>query len=406
MSAFGSVASASTVVTNHSQLQNAINNAPADGTLHHITITDSFILEGTISIADGRNILLSSQSGRHTLYAPQEGRHFRVLGENTHLTLENITLDGGNRGDDFRGGIIVEQGGKLTLGSGSLVQNNHSNAYGGGVEVLRFSHLTIAGGVVRDNTTSLNGGGIWMTNSGMFYMAAGEISNNHSNAHGGALRLSSRVGDPADSIGTGSFVITGGSILGNTANRNGGGFSLNHPQMTVELAGQTLFRGNVSTGDGGAIHSNAKEYLQLTETTVFYGNSASVSSLPPTNLSLWANIQTTARTTSLGEQTWLLNNYDINFLFEGFVLRFYLQGGHVNGVSTVQTYHFDIGTRPNMSPPTPERQGYVFLGWGSSPDGVVIDPLDLSSIEVDSSFYARWQEVQGRIQGVKFALDN
>ncbi|MBP3873039.1 MAG: Cna B-type domain-containing protein [Lachnospiraceae bacterium] len=188
-----------------------------------------------------------------------------------NLTLENITLDGLSEGGVVAESPLIEvDGGKLTLGRGSLLKNNiHTgrtdlhdkpNAAGGILGKNKAS-IILDGGAVTDNEAGF-GGGITLTKGTSLMMKAGEISRNR------AVRR--YHGQDSDAAGGGVFLggdtymeFSGGRISENHSDRYGGGISLGgyttntvstdkDKKATLNMTGGEI-DGNVSSGNGGGI---------------------------------------------------------------------------------------------------------------------------------------------------------
>ncbi len=162
-----------------------------------------------------------------------------------NLTLKNITIDGmgGVTADfdnnkntpDTKGAgsvtatraLINVSGGKLTLETGAVLQNNNSaNLFAcGGVFVDTYSTLIMNGGTIVGNTTAQNGGGVYVE-GGTFTMFGGVISDNTASSGGGVYvkhDTGTDMNTGNDFSMPGTFNMSGGTIMGNTANTNGGG---------------------------------------------------------------------------------------------------------------------------------------------------------------------------------------
>ena len=239
------------------------------------------------------------------------------LRPDSHLTLENIVIDGnkaaienGTSEEEFWQNAIIgnsagaEGGSKLTLNAGAVIQNNIAQRWGSGISA--WNGMTIEmndGAIIQNNETdgAQYGGGIFLANSCTFTMNGGEIKNNVGNRGGGVALMASEMtmkggtisgnktyrnpGVGNDSYGAGiyisdyetvsgvagssnditpmpaTFTMNGGSITNNTAQDYGGGI-LAFPQgsrvaknekCTVNLNGGTISDNSVSSGSGGGL---------------------------------------------------------------------------------------------------------------------------------------------------------
>ena len=190
-----------------------------------------------VVIPSNKEITLKSDiSGTHTIKMQyNKERHFDVQGK---LTLENITLDGGQVG----GGLNVAK--TLNMNAGSTVQN------------CRAINL---------NSNAGSGGGVYVTSSGTLTM------NNGSTISGNLAQNSdSKVGCGGGVyVEGGTLTMNGGTISGNTGNigtndGDGGGVFIKGGTMTMEngslIDGNFASTGNVNTSGttnyacGGAMY--------------------------------------------------------------------------------------------------------------------------------------------------------
>ena len=168
--------------------------------------------------------------------------------------------------EDYEEIIIVNEGGKLTLDSGTLQGNGDEDCRIVDVESGTF---IMNGGSVMGNTYNGDGAGIYI-NEGSFTMNGGSISDNHgdnSNDYGGAIyfdgstdsRLVIRGGEifgnssyygGAVYIDDGYAEFTGGKIYNNTA-RMVGAIEIADTANAVTLAGDLLVTGNKSVDENG-----------------------------------------------------------------------------------------------------------------------------------------------------------
>ncbi len=175
-----------------------------------------------------------------------------------NLTLKNIVIDGNKNGADAgKSSLVKVSGGTLTLGEGSVLQNNKltQNDYpysGGAVRVEEKGTVNVRGGTIRGNT-AVWGGGIYALD-GTVNVESGSITDNH------AVKLDSE--DPSGGgIATwyqSSVNISGGTISNNTSEGNGGGLSLGVSRVSgdeysvLTMTGGT-FEGNVANDSGGGL---------------------------------------------------------------------------------------------------------------------------------------------------------
>lgn len=257
-------------VDSYSTLSAAIGHAPTDGTPYTIAVTGDIVFTAVITVANGRNVIIESDS-----YGPWKliknsgsgsdltsGRHFLVNGSTAAnigiLTLANIVLDGSGA----YGGINVGHnsstifGGILYLNEGAVIQNcsNTNAANGGGITVYNGGTAIVNGGTISGNRKNMTngGGGVYMSGAdSSFTMNYGTISGN--NAAGG--NTNSYSGGGISAYGSGTININGGKICDNEAAYNGGGVNIGG-SVQFNMSGGEI-SGNVATGysssNGGGV---------------------------------------------------------------------------------------------------------------------------------------------------------
>jgi hypothetical protein len=186
----------------------------------------------------------------------------RVLATSGNVTLENITLTGGN-GQVAGTGIWVDSG-TLTLKTGAVVTDNGSTTTtrGGGVLVNYGATLNLEGGTISKNWTGKDhtwGGGGGLFVYGTANLISGLITGNSSENDGGGVIVGgpetkgtgkygvvnmykdmvvsfNNAKDEGGGIGVdygGKFYMYGGSIISNTSKNTGGGLRLEHGYVEV-----------------------------------------------------------------------------------------------------------------------------------------------------------------------------
>jgi len=226
----------------YAQLQNAIDSAlPGEPTV--INLTSSFNFNGTITITDGKDIIIQPNGAMgRTLTQLQNVRHFQIR-KIASLTLEEgVTLDGNH----LAGGVSVGSGTNFTM-NGSSIVNNNSRSAGGAVN--SSGHFIMNGGSISDNVGT-NGGGV-NNQYGNFTMNGGTISYNRGTNGGGIYTQR-------------SISITEGIIYDNTATTNGGGVYL-ISSGTSTLRDVTISN-NTAVRNGGGIFTSVN--LTVTEGTI------------------------------------------------------------------------------------------------------------------------------------------
>ena len=291
-----------TVVSNETELRNAIKNAQTGKSVVIAIDQDITLTESTLTIPVNKDITLTSnkESELYKLIGTSYDEHGVIVGgssvstitveSNGTLKLEGISVTH----TDTRVGyvITVNENGKLIMYNGLIsskiggvyntgtflmqggeISNNYalngggvrnrgifrmsggeisgnSGAIGGGIYnwggavVGGDQHggsFTLSGGRISSNTAGRGGG---VGNHGIFVMSGGEISNNNATVNGGGLTN-------GQIIAKASFEMSGGKILGNTAEKGGGVY--NFFNSTTSLSGLGVISNNNATTFGGGI---------------------------------------------------------------------------------------------------------------------------------------------------------
>jgi len=205
-------------------------------------------------------------------------RHF-TIGAGGILTLQNITLDGGNIGGGITFSTIDRT---LILNSGAIIQNCVSATHGGGISANQTgSIIKVNTGVIIRNNAALSGNGGGIYTIGEITMTGGKINNNFARLSGGGIYTSNATAN--------AVVISGGEIHGNwtgddstSAGATGGGIHANAAGSKITLSGTTSFAGNginnngkITTGYGGAIDTSG--LLEITGDVVINYNASMMS---------------------------------------------------------------------------------------------------------------------------------
>jgi len=179
----------------------------------------SLTIEGNGFTVDGQDIWLV--------------RPFSIA-SNTTVTLQNITISGGNVKYGSGG---IHNDGILTLSHSTVSGNTGGN--GGGIEnqgTLTVSHSTVS------NNSAYNAGGIYNDNADMLTISHSTISSNAAGGNGGGIF----------SNATTPFTVNNSTISGNTSVFSGGGlFSRNSDEFVVS---SSTISDNYSPTSGDGIH--------------------------------------------------------------------------------------------------------------------------------------------------------
>lgn len=382
---------------------------------------------GTLKIlSDGSAVTVTRASGF------KSSAMLRVSGG--ELTIENVKFDGGaawsgashtylQRGtttrNDVSSPLMNLTGGKVTLGTGSALQNN-SNPSGAGAINMSSGTLTLAGGSLLDCYGGSHGGALYATGAGStIFIRDGEIKGNQAKTssgglcvdsgakltmEGGSIRNNYTVGRAGGLFINGTFVMTGGEIVNNRAdgaNNNGGGGGIVHNNGSFTLSGEARIEGNSTKTTGGGIASFGGQ-LTIAGGTVT-GNTAqngggvykstqqTSGSIEVTGGSLTDNNGdadvVVTKSVTLG--TTIDPKYMGSCSFEhSFTVRF--DGNGAASPASV-TMHF-LETFGEKLPAAPARNGYRFLGWFTEAEsGEEVTAQSPMTFRTETTLYAHWE---------------
>lgn len=174
-------------------------------------------------------------------------------GDQTSVTLTNITVTGGKAGD---GGGIFCSAVNLTLDNCSLMDNEAKTGDGGGID-LENGKLILINSSILHNSAYEYGGGVFIAH-GELSVTNSKISANTASSGGGVYGLDSALKFTKNT-----------SVDGNTGS-NGGGIYVRSKDgnARLELDGNCTITKNTTTyGDGGGIYS-ASSPVKLTNCTI------------------------------------------------------------------------------------------------------------------------------------------
>jgi CSLREA domain-containing protein len=198
-------------------------------------ITFKSNLTGTIALTAGELAIAKGLfidgpgADRIAVNGQNATRIFRIaLGPG--VTITGLMITRGNAIGEFGGGILVEDGGRLTL-IGSMVTGNSSD-HGGGIRAT--GPVTLVGTTVAANTAANGGGGI--STSSELTVRRSTISGN-SAKQGGGIDVDCDAGCPT--------TISSSTITANVAT-NGGGGVFSHTTGFVTF--NTIIAGNRANG--------------------------------------------------------------------------------------------------------------------------------------------------------------
>jgi len=245
-------------------LIDAINQANANGEANTITLeVGTYTLTAVDNTTDGPNglpsvtgvVTIQGAGADTTIIERAAGapgfRLVHVAATGT-LTLERLTLRGGNLGTSDPGGGLLNQGGTIALAHVLVTGNNASD--GAGLYNMRGT-VTIGRATFTENSSFGPGGGVWI-NGGTVTITETTFARNGGGSGGGIAN----GGGIADG---GSLVILNSSLADNGASRNVGGGLANFSGTSILI--NTTFARNTACGfgipAGGGIHNSGMVIL-------------------------------------------------------------------------------------------------------------------------------------------------
>lgn len=199
------------------------------------------------------------------------------------VTLEDVTLRGGDRPGGQSGGGI-ENRGTMLLGN-VTIRDNYANANGGGVSNGSNGTLNIENSLIEENEALSSGGGVYNSTGGRVVIFDSTIRDNTAGFSGGGAFIGGIGGEVWRSAVYSNTAVTGygggiakfassavniylSSITENTAATNGGGISNENGAMSLVLS--TI--SSNSAGQGGGIWNSGD--LDLGYVTVSLNNAS------------------------------------------------------------------------------------------------------------------------------------
>ena len=228
---------------------------------------------------------LSSSST--TIMGTGSNRVIRIQSGNT-VTIQHLTISGGNQTGYIQGGGGIWNSGTLTL-SNCIVSGNYAEPFGGGIYNDDDGTMSISRCTIKENETyhagytGLGGGGVY--NKGTLTMLDSSVKDNHADDspsddnygggvyhHGGTMTLE-RVtvsANTATGYGGGVMITNQGpsdsadlinvTINGNTTKSGGGIGITGGPSVGVVTINNATIAGNTATytaSGGGGLHAYA-----------------------------------------------------------------------------------------------------------------------------------------------------
>ena len=229
----------------------SLRNLLADTTCNTITFDNTL---STITVSNqlevNRPVIIDGSGSAITISGGGSTRVF-WLTSSANVTLKNLTVSGGKvSGPDTDpqsfGGGIHNDGGIVTIKSGTTIRGNSATGGGG---IFTVNGTTIVKGTIRENSGTA-AGGIFNFNGTL--MVSGNVKKNTSTASGGFAAGIYNKGSGA------VLIVKSGGIIGGTSfgdGNNGDGIFNEHGKTTIESGA------NVSYNTSVGIYNNEGEVI-------------------------------------------------------------------------------------------------------------------------------------------------
>lgn len=246
----------------HGTLQGAIDAAAAAAGPHTVVVTASAsYVDQALLINDAEALTLAGgyascfdtdTAGTTTIDGGASAPVVRIIGAGA-VTLQDLTISGGNGSSLTYGGGIQHRGSGLLRVIDSIVRDNVS-LVGGGIALADTGSLAIVDSEILDNDATNVGGGVYRIGSGDVSIERSTIAGNTASGFNGGGGLYFE--------GAGLLRIDGATIEDNVANApssaNGGGMfvsaGVDSVRPRLELLGATHIRNNRAENAGGGLY--------------------------------------------------------------------------------------------------------------------------------------------------------
>ena len=349
----------------------AIYNNSGDTNIRNTSFTNQNSgAEGGAIYNNSGNLVIQDSNFDNNGTGGSGGAIFNTANGSLSVTNSQFT----NNGAGYSGGAISSQG--STQINTTNFNTNNAGAIGAAI-YGNNTNLTITNSDFTNHFPGAEGGAIY-TEGSTVTINGGSFANN-SAVTGGAIYNNNGTYTIEDTIFTNNNAMQGGAIYSNGI---------------VNIRGASRFEFNFADS-GGAIYITRLPDLFIdsgNQTVVFNANQAVRETSIEGNDELIAlhNSQVVGNyTTSI--TPYLYNNYDVNF--EAYLLKY-----DPNAQDPVQNLpkevYYQEGQQAIISNQVPERIGYTFVGWNTSPDGsgALYYPGDSFLMpNGDVTLYAQWQ---------------
>ncbi len=334
---------------------------------------------GGVCIYSGGSFTMSGDALISGNEAANDGGGVTVNGST--FTMEDGEISA-NVAGGYAGGLGLYDNSTVELEGGVISGNTAAGA--GGVGVMPSCELLMTGGSITQNEAEL-GAGVGML-GGMFSMTAGTISGNAATANGGGVY-----------VVAGDFTMNEeAAVSGNTAAANGGGVYMAGGRFIMQGGGGVISGNTATNGNGGGIFTENFSFLNfIAEGAAFSGNTArsaywledyedgmaynpgagniTVGALKALHGPA-AAIKAPAPYSNAPEAnktpfTYLVNNYDVNFVPPGWTVTFDYNGADNTPAITLtqDVIHGEKAIAPTGAG-VPVKDGFIFLGWHKGAD--------------------------------------
>ncbi|MFK7821907.1 MAG: beta strand repeat-containing protein, partial [Planctomycetaceae bacterium] len=214
---------------------------------------------GELSVSDDLTITGPGAAGDLVIDAQGNSRVIHGTATAANLTLQNLTVTGGNGEsgifNGWGGGVFAYN--TLTV-TNSTISGNTANFLGGGI-ASDFGSVTLANSTVSGNTTEDSGAGGGIYGPSSLTLMNSTVSGNTSGTGGGFRTFSAYV------------TLSNSTISGNTSQDHGGGIYARDSVLNVT---NSTISGNSTSGVGGGIRFNSSGGETLTiHNSIIAGNS-------------------------------------------------------------------------------------------------------------------------------------
>ena len=201
----------------------------------------TYLLGGTELSLNNANAAISIDGIDSTIDAQGNSRVLNVTGASTNVTINDMTITGGNSIMD--GGGISNNSGASFTANNSSISGNTASFFGGGI-YNQNADLTLNNSTISNNDATFEGGGVYNDQSN-FVANNSTISNNAAdNIGGGVYNFSS------------DFTASNSTISSNDASDGGGIYNDMSSNVTTNstiIVGNTATTNNEINNDGGTV---------------------------------------------------------------------------------------------------------------------------------------------------------